>query len=197
MPEDVFRIVITVAVILACLAFLVQALVAIGIFRVARALQKKVSPLVDHVETISTKVVPVVEKLGPTIDKTGPAIEAATRVIAAVQKTVDETRPRVAEISAEAAAIAKSTRRQVERIGGLLGDAGEKARERLEQIDRSVDNTVEHLEQAGETMKRAVMRPVREVNGLAAGIGAAMSTLVHGSHRPSVDHATQDEEMFI
>jgi len=38
---------------------------------------------------------------------------------------------------------------------------------------------------------------VREVNGLAAGISAAVSALVHGSRRPSVDHATQDEEMFI
>jgi len=94
-------------------------------------------------------------------------------------------------------AISKSGRQQVERIGELLEDAGGRARQRLEQIDRSVDFTVEHLENAGEAVKRAAMRPVREVNGLAAGFSAAVAALVRGSKRPSVDHATQDEEMFI
>jgi hypothetical protein len=41
------------------------------------------------------------------------------------------------------------------------------------------------------------MRPVREVNGLAAGISAVVATLVKGARRSSVDVATQDEELFI
>ena len=49
----------------------------------------------------------------------------------------------------------------------------------------------------GGTVKRAVMRPVLEVNGVAAGISAAVSTLFKGSRKPSVESATQDEEMFI
>ena len=88
-------------------------------------------------------------------------------------------------------------REQVQRIGDLLHDAGDRARTRLDQIDQTVENTVEQIGQAGDAMKRAVMRPVREANGLAAGISAAVSTLVHHSRKPSVDQATQDEEMFI
>jgi len=38
---------------------------------------------------------------------------------------------------------------------------------------------------------------VREVNGIAAGIGAALATLMRGHRRSRVDSATQDEEMFI
>jgi hypothetical protein len=45
-------------------------------------------------------------------------------------------------------------------------------------------------------MKHAAMRPAREVNGLAAGVSAVISTLVRGRKSP-VDAATQDEEMFI
>jgi hypothetical protein len=41
-----------------------------------------------------------------------------------------------------------------------------------------------------------VLRPVREANGIAAGIAAAVSTLMRG-RKSSVDSATQDEEMFI
>jgi hypothetical protein len=55
---------------------------------------------------------------------------------------------------------------------------------------------VEQAGQVGENVKRAVMRPVREVNGLAAGVSAVISTLVRGRKYP-VDAATQDEEMFI
>jgi hypothetical protein len=72
---------------------------------------------------------------------------------------------------------------------------GDRAKQRLEQIDHSVDATIEQLEQVGGAMKRAVMRPVREVNGVAAGISAAVSSLVR--RKSSVDSATQDEEMFI
>jgi len=197
MPEDLFRIVITAAVALACLAFLVQAGVAIALYRVASSMQKKIFPLVDQMGTVAVDAAPVIEKIGPVIDRVGPALDAANGVLVATRKVVDENRPLVAEIATQAVAISQSGRQQVERIGDLLNDAGSRARERLDQIDRSVDQTVEQLEHAGEAVKRAVKRPILEANGLAAGIGAAVSTLVHGSKRPSVDHATQDEEMFI
>jgi len=204
MPEDVFRIVITVAVALACLAFVVQAGVVIALYRLANRMQKKISPAVDRADglfkdiaPIVAKAGPMVDRAGPLIDRTGPILDTTGAVLTRVQKIIEETQPRITEISTEAVAIAKSTRQQVERIGELLGDAGNKAKERLDQIDRSLDNTVEHLEQAGDAMKRAVLRPVREVNGLAHGISAVVSTLVHGPRRSSVDAATQDEEMFI
>jgi hypothetical protein len=41
-----------------------------------------------------------------------------------------------------------------------------------------------------------ILKPIREVNGLAAGIRAGVSHLMKGN-RPNVAHATQDEEMFI
>ena len=197
MPDDVFRIVITVAVVLACLAFLVQAGIAIALYRVASGMQKKVFPLVDSASALVKDAAPVVAKVAPVIDRVGPAMDSLQAVLTKTDKIIADVQPRIKEISTEAAAIAKSGRRQVERIGELLEDAGSRAKERLEQIDHSVDNTVEHLEQAGDVMKRAVLRPVREVNGLAAGISAAVSSLVHGPRRSSVASATQDEEMFI
>ena len=88
-------------------------------------------------------------------------------------------------------------KQQVEQIGASLQNAADIAKTRLEKIDTAVDNTVEQVEDVGAAMKKAVMRPVREVNGLAAGISAAVSTLVRVQRKYSVDHATQDEEMFI
>ena len=91
----------------------------------------------------------------------------------------------------------RTGREQVEHFGEILHDAGDKARNRLEKIDAAVDDTVEQVEQVSGAVKRAVMRPVKEVNGLAAGISAAVSALVRGQRKSSVEKATQDEEMFI
>ena len=211
MTEDTFRIVVAAAVALACLAFVVQAVAMYAIYRVARRVQQKVEPLADRADPVIGKLGPMIDKVGlaagrvgPAADRIGlvaeraaPVVDQVGMVLATTNQIVEETRPRVSEISAEAVEIAKSARQQVERIGDLLHDAGDRAHARLEQIDQSVDNAVEQVGQVGDAMKRAAMRPVREVNGLAAGISAAVATLVHHSRKPSVDQATQDEEMFI
>ena len=175
MPEDLFRWVVAMAVVLACLAFVVQSVVFVLLYRVARKTQSKVEPLVD--------------KAAPILDTT--------------RQLLEENKPRVAEIAGEAVTIAKKTRLQVERIGDVLTDSAERAKARLAQIDRTVDETVEQVEHVveqaghvGDAVKTAMLKPVKEVNGVMAGMKAALSTLA-GSRRPSVDHATQDEEMFI
>ena len=94
------------------------------------------------------------------------------------------------------AEIARTGREQVDRLGALLEDAGDRARARLAQIDDTVTDAVEQVGEVGSALKRAAMLPVREANGVAAGISAAVSTFVKGRKYPP-DMATQDEEMFI
>src|SRR5215472_10269452 len=204
MSEDTFRIIVTIAVALACIAFLVQAVVALALYRVARKMQEKISSLVEKGEMVASKAGPVVEKIGPLLDqarpvvqKAGPAVDRFTDILATTHKILEDARPRIAEVSTETVAIVKSGREQVEYLGDLLHNVSERARVRLEQIDHTVDNTVEQVEKVGESVKGAVMRPVREMQGVAAGISAAVSALVGRSRKSSVDHATQDEEMFI
>jgi methyl-accepting chemotaxis protein len=203
--------VVTAAVALASIAFVVQAMAMFALYRVARRMQQKVGPLADQAEPVIGKLGPMIDevglvaqKLGPMIDKVGlaagkvaPVADRVESVLATANRIMEETRPRISELSGEAVEIVRSGREQVERIGELLHDAGDCARARLEQIDQAVESTVEQVGQVGDAVKRAVLRPVREVNGLAAGISAAVATLVHHSRKPSVDQATQDEEMFI
>jgi ABC-type transporter Mla subunit MlaD len=150
----------------------------------------KIGPAVD-------KVGPAFEKIGPVADKIGLVVDNVARLISTSNRILEETRPRIAELTGETAAIARSGREQVERLGALLNDAGERAQKRLEQIDHAVESTVYQIEHVGDSVKRSVLAPVKGVSGLAAGISAAVSTLVHGSRKSSVDSATQDEEMFI
>jgi len=211
MSEDAFRVVVAAGVILAALAFIIQAGVVIALYRGSKKTQQKlvefvgearpvvakVGPVLDKIGPVIAKVGPAIERIGPLADKVGVLVEKGSAILTNTNRVIEETRPRIAEITGETVAIARSGREQVERLGSLLHDAGERARTRLEQIDQTVENTVEQVEQVGDSLKRAVVKPVKGVNGLAAGISAAVSTLVHGSRKSSVDSATQDEEMFI
>lgn len=218
MPEDVFRIFVAVAVALAALAFIVQAIVGMATLRAARAVQQRIESLASRVEPVIDRAGPTIEKVGPLLDKAGPAIEKIgptlekvgpviekfgpvadkmAVLIATGQQVLEETRPKVAEISSEVIQIARTGKQQVERLGDLLTDAGDRARSRLEQIDHAVESTVEKVEQVGQNVKRTMTRPVREVNSVAAAISAAVSALVKGPRRSNVNSATQDEELFI
>jgi ABC-type transporter Mla subunit MlaD len=237
MSDPIFRVVITAAVALACIAFMVQAAVAIAFYRAVRKIQETVDDLSDSVQPLLAKVHPVIDKMTPVIEKAGPVVDrlgpmsdgatqtlerlkpviektvavigkvgtvadhavpvvdGARQVVAHANEIVVEVRPQITHFSEEAVATVHSCRDQVERVGSLLHDATDRARARLEQIDESVENTVGQVSNVGGAMKRAVLRPVREANGLAAGISAAVSSLVAKKASPGV--ATQDEEMFI
>jgi methyl-accepting chemotaxis protein len=164
----------------------------------------RIEPTIDRIGLLIDKLGPAIEKIGPAFEKVGPVadkiglmVNDVTGVIRTSNRILEDARPRIAEITGETAAIARSGREQVERLSALLHDAGERAQNRLEQLDHAVESTVEKFEHVGDSMKRSVLLPVKGVNGLAAGISAAVSTLVHGSRKSSVDSATQDEEMFI
>jgi len=218
MTEDIFRIAIVLGVGLACVAFVVQAGVAIALFRRLGKIQTSTAPVLEHAAPLLGKVEPLVEKFtlllekaAPAMEKAGPALEragaaadqlkavanTAGKVLDSANRVIDEARPQIVRLSGEMAEIAKAGHVQVDRLGNLLFEAGRNAQERLTQIDQSVSNTVQQMEDVSGAVKRAVMRPVLEVNGLAAGISAAVSTLMKGSRKSSVDTAVQDDEMFI
>jgi ABC-type transporter Mla subunit MlaD len=232
MSEETFRIVVAAGVLIASLAFVVQAGIVFALYGLTRKIQEKTAGFIERTEPVLAKVEPVLDKVGPVIEKIGPAldnvgataarvgpaidrflplidkagvviertglfIQSANQVAASTNQVIQEVRPRIADISGETVAIVRSGREQVERVGDLLHDAGDRARTRLEQVDRAVETSVNQIENVSGAVKSAVLRPVREVNGIAAGISAAVSTMVRGHRNRSVDSATQDEEMFI
>jgi uncharacterized protein YoxC len=162
MTEDVFRIVVSGAVASAALAFVIQAGVVILFYRASKKTQHVLTKFMGDVK--------------PVLVKTGTMLTAANQIM-------DDARPQIKEFTADTVVLAKSGREQVQRLGNLLHDASERARTRLEQIDHTVESTVEQVEHVGDTVKRAVIKPVKEVNGLAAGISATVATLVHGSRK--------------
>jgi hypothetical protein len=183
MSDNVFRWVIAAGVLLACLASVWQALILTALYKAGKEAQRagkeaqiKLAPVVDHFEAF---------------------LKTCNSFLTTSGKLVEENRPRVADITAETLAIAKTARLQAERIGELIDDASGRAKTRIAQIDQTVDHTMEQVEHASEAVKSAVLKPVKEVNGIVAGVKAALNTYAQGGNRNSPEHATQDEEMFI
>jgi methyl-accepting chemotaxis protein len=168
MSEDVFRWVITVGVFLAVVAFIVQTVVVYAMFRVTKATQ----------------------------DKLVPVVEAVTPIVGTLRRFVDENSPRFAQMTADMSEVVKSLHEQVNRLGEVVKDVSDRARAQVARIDGAVDQTVEQVQMASDVVKQAILGPVKQVDGIMHGIRAALSVVAH-SRRESVDHATQDEEMFI
>jgi hypothetical protein len=168
MSDELFRWVVASGVALAGISMLVLAIAMMALLRT-----------VNHMK----------EKLEPMAEKAGPMLET-------LSATSVELVPRMMEISADALDISKSAKEQVHRLGELLMDFSDRARAQVARIDGAVEQTVGNVQQAGESVRDAVLTPVRQVNGVLAGIRTALSVYSHG-RRQSVDHATQDEEMFI
>jgi hypothetical protein len=168
MSDDTFKWVIAAGVGMAALCFVVQAITTMILLRTMNTIKDKLEPLAD---------------------KTEPILEL-------VRSSMTELIPKLMAFSTDAVELSKTAREQVSHLGELLTDLAEQAKAQVARIDGAVESTVGSVQQAGESVKDAVLKPVREVNGVLAGIKTAISVYSHG-RRQSVDHATQDEEMFI
>jgi methyl-accepting chemotaxis protein len=175
MPEETFRWAVTGGVAIATLCILTMAVVAVLLYRVVSRVQARVNELTARVE-------PIIDTVRRTAAENAPKITAVTN--------------NVVEISANAKDISGVAKDQAYRFAEVGRDIADRTKAQIARVDAVVDDTVEQVHQAGDNVKSAVMKPVREASAVLAGVKAAVTILVDG-RRPTIDHLTQDEEMFI
>ncbi|MGI8992355.1 MAG: hypothetical protein ACR2I2_22595 [Bryobacteraceae bacterium] len=186
MSDDVFRWIVAIGVWLAVLSIVVQAIVVLVLYGVVK-------------KTLA-KVMPIVARTGPILDSVRGIVDDAKPKVAAISTSfrdiVDDAKPKIASISGDAVAISNRAREQTHKAADFMDDFTARAKAKVAKVDTAVDLTVDQVQQAGGEVKKALLKPVREVNGVLSGIRAALGVYTKGN-RASVDHATQDEEMFI
>ena len=168
MNETSLLYVMTAFVIISAIALCVQAGMLAGIYKSTKALQEKINPLVPKVESL-------VEKANATVERSGKQIT---------------------EITTRANDILDSTKRQLAIVEDVVGDAAARAKVQMERVELVLDDTLSRAHETVAVVHDGIMRPLREVNGLAAGVRAALGAITRGN-RPTPDRATSDEEMFI
>jgi ABC-type transporter Mla subunit MlaD len=168
MSEITLLYVMTAFVIISAIALCIQAGMLAAMYRTTRALQQKIDPLVPKVESL---------------------VDRAT-------STVEQSGKQITEITTRANDILDSTKRQLAIVEELVGDAAVRAKVQMERVELVLDDTLSRAHETVSVVHDGIMRPLREVNGIAAGVRAALNSLARGN-RPTVDQATSDEEMFI
>lgn len=112
------------------------------------------------------------------------------------QQTLEKSRTQIAEITTKANDVLDATRAQLGRVDGLVSDIAGRVKSQMERAELVLDDTLGRVHETVTVLHNGVMRPLREINGVSAGIRAAIGYMLKGG-RPSVAQATQDEEMFI
>jgi hypothetical protein len=175
MPDETFRWVVASGVTLAALCFVGMVVVLILIYKIASRVQMRV-------DSVVTGVQPILETTRELARENGPKISIiATRAV---------------EIAANAKDISDVAKDQAHRFAEVGRDAADRAKAQIARVDAVLDETVDQVHHAGDNMKAAVLKPVREAGAVLAGVKAAVTSLANG-RRPTVDHIIQDEEMFI
>ncbi|MDE3197578.1 MAG: hypothetical protein KGN84_14600 [Acidobacteriota bacterium] len=175
MSEDTFRWVVAGGVGIAALFTAVMAVAMILVYRIA-------SKVKGNVDEVMPRVTTLLETVDGFAQENAPKLNMIT------------TRAR--EIADNAKEISDVARDQAHRFAEVGRDVADRAKAQVARVDAAVDETVEQVQNAGANLKTAARKPIREAEGVIAGVKAAMSSYAQG-RRPSVDHVTQDEEMFI
>jgi len=166
--DHTLLIVTTVFVILAAVSMVVQAAVCVGLFIAFKRLQEKIVPLIPQ----------------------------AKNILGTSQQVLETTHKFATDISARAISIADLSKDQVVKVDELLTDVSARAKVQMERAEMVLDDSMGRAQKTVVLVQRGLLKPVKEVHGLLSGIRAGLSFLGR-SGRPTVDHATADEEMFI
>jgi hypothetical protein len=172
----------TIFVIVAAVALLIQAIMLVVIGLVASRLVAKIMPLVPEVQNIMGLVRRTISTVETYIDKAGAH--------------VDKVGEKVEQIGTTSVSLLDMTKEQLGKIDGLLTDVTTRARSQMDRAELVIDDSMSRVHHTVTLINSAVLRPVREVHGVLSGFKATIAHLGRSS-RPTVDHATSDEEMFI
>src|SRR3954449_3534458 len=175
MDEHTLLTILTVFVGLAALAMLIQAGTLLGLFIVAKRIQEKVSVLTGPVTGL---------------------IDSSKSIIDNSKKTLQMVEGHIDRIGTSSNSILDTTKQQLVKVDELLTDASTRAKVQMERAEMVLDDTMGRVQHTVSFVQSGVVRPVREVQGIVTGIRTALTRLGRGG-RPTVDHATADEEMFI
>jgi ElaB/YqjD/DUF883 family membrane-anchored ribosome-binding protein len=166
--QTIFLALIAVFVAVSAAALIFQAAMLYGTYKVSRELRDKIVPLTVKVD----------------------ALVETSRL------TIDEARVKMAEITTRANQILDAAKQQMATVEEVLQDASMRTRRQLERAEIVVDDALTRAQDTVELVQKGVLAPIRGINGVAAGVRAALQFLMRGT-RPSPDQVTVDEEMFI
>jgi ABC-type transporter Mla subunit MlaD len=168
MNQELLLVIMTIFVAVAATALVIQMFMLIGIFKTTKSLQARAEAILPQVKSILTKA----------------------------ETTLDDSRKNIVDITTKANEMMDIGKAQLVKLDSVITDASSRAKVQLERAEMVVDDTVSRVHESVTAVHNGLLRPVREIQGIATGVRTAVEHFLRGG-RPSVAQATQDDEMFI
>lgn len=168
MQSEAALILLACAVAVSSVSLLINAIAAFRMYKAVKQLQADVTPLI-------------------------PQAKAA---LEQTQATMSQALIEVREVSERAKTVLDGVQQQVEGLDRARTELGTQLKIQGERLELVLEDILGRTQEVVSVVHGTVLRPVREVSGMVAGVKAALSALLTG-RRPTVDRATQDDEMFI
>lgn len=211
MSQETFQWVVAIGVGLAALSMMVQAVIVFVVYKTTKKVEEQVTPLIPRVHAVldsaqttleqsKKNIVDVSKKANALMDKAHELADQskvqAAQLMAKAQEIADLSKTQAGELMTKVNEIADLSKAQVLKLDGVVTDATERAKVQMDRAELVIDDTVSRVHESVATVHNGIMRPIREVSGVAQGVRSALAHLLRGN-RPAVNQATQDEEMFI
>ncbi len=168
MQSETALVLLSIAVAVSSLSLLIQAVASWRVYQSVRKLQEEVSPLIPRARA-------AIEQAETTFRQAATELHEAANLARELMASVQE---------------------QVDGIDRARQELAAQWRVQSERIDLVLEDILGRVQEVVGVLHGTVMRPVREVSGMVAGVKAALQTLLL-ARRPTVDRATHDDEMFI
>lgn len=157
-----------IAVAVSSISLLANALASIGTMRAVKKLRDDVAPLVPEIQG--------------TLKSANEAIEQTAKEIHAFVELGQDVLTDIKE--------------QVRHIDTARTEVAEQIRVHGQRLDLVAEDVLGRLQEVVGVFHSSVVKPVREVSGIVAGVRTAVQTFLMG-RRSTARRAAHDEEMFI
>ncbi|MCC6369301.1 MAG: hypothetical protein IT165_37740 [Bryobacterales bacterium] len=168
MNQDSVVILLTIFVGLVAVSQVAQMIALVMLQKRAKALQQQISEFAPKAESL----------------------------MASAKEALEHSKKQITEVTSKANDILDITRAQLGMVDSLMTDVTARAKVQFDRIELVLDDSLTRVNETVALLHNGVMKPLKEINGISAGVRAAIAHLLRG-RRPSVAQATQDEEMFI
>jgi hypothetical protein len=167
--------VITIFVVVAAVAIVVQMAVLFALYKALRQSSARMEGIATRLE------------------------QQATPVLATAAAILNDARPKIAQLTTNLAESSALVRAQVQQVGEATGEIVERVRMNAARLDDFILNAAHKVEATSDLLQSKVLSPVRRVRAIVSALSAGLAILKSNRSQRQRGNTDQveDEEMFI
>jgi ABC-type transporter Mla subunit MlaD len=165
--------VLTIFVIVAAVAIVMQAFVMFGIWRAIEKIPPKIDEIHAHFK-----------------ERMDPLTESVTEIVAS-------SRDPLRTITANLAEISQTLRQRSVQVDEVVEDLVEKTRLQIIRADQVLTNLADKVEETTDKVQQGVLAPIQEITAAIKGLRSGFDFFFSKRRPPGATERAQDEQLFI